>query len=187
MNETSCSVETALLGDAVEDSILMPDPLPSAISSNLSVSMAVSNSRNPGRSGLSTDTFSVTTTGSGLASTTLNVSTAEDTPLRGNLRPRGLPTLHAPRSTFNFNKDDMEVFSPLVDVHPITPSLDKVWDDHDRLKKDSVDKKPSSLLFPSSGRRFPSDDVLSDHPISDWKPSAASKQVSHPYNSSKSR
>ncbi|XP_050385518.1 protein NEDD1 [Argentina anserina] len=175
VNESSCSVETTLLGDAVEDSILMPDPLPSATSSNLSLSMAVSNSRNPGRSNLSADTFSVTATGSGLASTTLNVSTAEDTPHRGHLWPRGLPTLHAPRSTFNF-KDDMEVFSPLVDVHPITTSLDKVWDDHDRLKKDSVDKKLSSLVFSSSGRRFTSEDVLSDHPISDWKTSTASKQ-----------
>ncbi|PRQ38117.1 hypothetical protein RchiOBHm_Chr4g0410231 [Rosa chinensis] len=71
----------------------------------------------------------------------------------------------------------MEVFSPLVDGHPITPTLDKLWDDHDRSKNDSVDKKPSSLLFPSSSRRFPlAEDVSSDHPIFDWKPSSASKQ-----------
>ncbi|KAL6123642.1 hypothetical protein ACLB2K_076161 [Fragaria x ananassa] len=177
VNESSCSVETAVLGDAVEDSILMPDPLPSVTSSNLSISMAVSSSRNPGRSGLSTDTFSVTGTGSGLGSTTLNVSSAEDTPQHSHLWPGGtLPRLHPPLSTFNF-KDDMEVFSPLVDVHPITPSLDKLWDDHNRSKKDSVDIKPSSLLFPSSGRRFPlAEDVSSDHPIFDWKPSSASKQ-----------
>ncbi|PRQ38116.1 putative transcription factor WD40-like family [Rosa chinensis] len=32
VNESSSSVETALVGDAVEDSILMPDPLPSVTS-----------------------------------------------------------------------------------------------------------------------------------------------------------
>lgn len=180
VNESNCSFETALLGDAVEDSILMPDPLPSVTASNLSLSMAVSSSRNPGRSGLSADICSVTATGSGLASSTLHASTAEDTPHRGHLWPGGtLPRLHAPRSTFNF-KDDMEVFSPLVDVHPITPSLNKLWDDHDRSKKDNllVDKKPSALLFPSSNRRYPlAEEVTNDHPIFDWKLSSASKQV----------
>lgn len=178
VNESNCTVETALLGDAVEDSILMPDPLPSATSSSLPLSMAVSGSRNPGRPGLSTETSSVT---AGLTSSTLHVSTGEDTPHRGHLWPGGtLSRLHAPRSTYNF-KDDMEVFSPLVDVHPITPSLDKLWDDHDRSKKDHLlgDKKPSSLLFPSSSRRFPfAEDGAGDHPIFDWKPSSTSKQVS---------
>ncbi|ONI24452.1 hypothetical protein PRUPE_2G241200 [Prunus persica] len=179
VNESNCTVETALLGDAVEDSILMPDPLPSVTSSSLPLSMGVSSSRNPGRSSLSAETSSVTAAGSGFTSSTLHVSTAEETPHRGHLWPGGtLSRLHAPRSTYNF-KDDMEVFSPLVDVHPITPTLDKLWDDHDRSKKDHLlaDKKPSSLLFPSSSRRFPfAEDGASDHPIFDWKPSSSSKQ-----------
>ncbi|KAM1183016.1 hypothetical protein ACFX19_001441 [Malus domestica] len=165
VNESNCTVETALLGDAVEDSILMPDQLPSVTSSSLSLSMAVSSSRNSGRSSLSAETTSVTAAGSGLTSSILCVSTGEDTPQRGRLWPGGtLHRLHPPRSTYNF-KDDMEVFSPLVDVHPITPSLDKLWDD-DKSKKDN-----------SSGRRFPfAEDGASDHPIFDWKPSSTSTQ-----------
>ncbi|XP_028063775.1 protein NEDD1-like [Camellia sinensis] len=73
----------------------------------------------------------------------------------------------------------MKVFSPLVEVQPITPSLDKLWDQHEGAKKDHlrVDKKPS-LLFPSSNRRFPLSEEGggSDHPIFDWKPSSTSKQ-----------
>ncbi|KAB2600494.1 protein NEDD1-like [Pyrus ussuriensis x Pyrus communis] len=165
VNESNCTVETALLGDAVEDSILMPDQLPSVTSSSLPLSMAVSSSRNSGRSSLSAETSSVTAAGSGLTSSILCVSTGEDTPQRGRLWPGGtLHRLHPPRSTYNF-KDDMEVFSPLVDVHPITPSLDKLWDD-DKSKKDNL-----------SGRRFPfAEDGASDHPIFDWKPSSTSKQ-----------
>ncbi|XP_048446474.1 protein NEDD1 isoform X1 [Pyrus x bretschneideri] len=165
VNESNCTVETALLGDAVEDSILMPDQLPSVTSSSLPLSTAVSSSRNSGRSSLSAETSSVTAAGSGLTSSILCVSTGEDTPQRGRLWPGGtLHRLHPPRSTYNF-KDDMEVFSPLVDVHPITPSLDKLWDD-DKLKKDNL-----------SGRRFPfAEDGASDHPIFDWKPSSTSKQ-----------
>jgi len=90
-----------------------------------------------------------------------------------------LARLQAPRSSYNF-KDDMEVFSPLVDVQPITPSLDKLWDDNEGIKKDHllVDKRPPSLLFPSSTRRFPiADDSGNDHPIFDWKSSSTSKQV----------
>ncbi|CAL5411566.1 unnamed protein product [Camellia sinensis] len=74
----------------------------------------------------------------------------------------------------------MKVFSPLVEVQPITPSLDKLWDLHEGAKKDHlrVDKKPS-LLFPSSNRRFPLSEEGggSDHPIFDWKPSSTSKQT----------
>ncbi|XP_015876593.3 protein NEDD1 [Ziziphus jujuba] len=179
VNESNCTAETALMGDAVEDSILMPDPLPSITSSSLSLSTSVSNSRNLGRSGPPVETSLVTTTGSGFTSSTLHVSAAEETPHRSHLWPGGtLSRLHAPRGSYNF-KDEMEVFSPLVDVQPITPSLDKIWDDPDRSKKEHllIDKKPSSLLFPSSGRRFPfAEDSGSDHPIFDWKPSSTSKQ-----------
>lgn len=180
VNESNCTAETALLGDAVEDSILMPDPLPSMTSSSLSLSTSVSNSRNPGRSGPSLETSLVTATGSGFTSSMLHASTAEETPQRSHLWPGGsLARLHAPRTTYNF-KDEMEVFSPLVDVQPITPTLDKIWDDHDKSKKEHLimDKKPSSFSFPSS-RRFPlAEEGGNDHPIYDWKPSSTSKQVS---------
>lgn len=175
VNESTCTAETALLGNAVEDSILMPDPLPSTTSSSVSLPTAVSGSR-LGRSGLGTEASSFTL---GSMSSTLNLSSVEETPQRNHLRPGGtLSRLHAPRTSYN-PKDDMEVFSPLVDVQPITP-LDKLWDDHEGSKKDHlrIDKKPSSHIFPSSSRRFPfAEDGPNDHPIFDWKASSTSRQV----------
>ncbi|KAJ4719943.1 protein NEDD1 [Melia azedarach] len=176
VNEGTCTAETALLGGSVEDSILMPDPLPSVTSSSVSLSTAVSGYRHIGRSGLSAEasshTVGTTVSGSGTFS-------AEETPQRSHLWPSGaLARLHAPRSSYNF-KDDMEVFSPLVEVQPITPSLDKLWDDNDGVKKDhlAIDKKPSSLLFPSSSRRFSyAEDGANDHPIFDWKTGSTSRQ-----------
>ncbi|XP_038886299.1 protein NEDD1 isoform X2 [Benincasa hispida] len=171
VNEGNCTAEVALLGGAIEDSILMPDPLPSVTTSTVPLSTTISSSRNPGRSG---PTFEAS-----LTETSSTFSTAEETPLRSHLRPGGslaLARLHPPRSSYNF-KDDMEVFSPLVDVQPITPSLDKLWDDPNGPKKDNpFDKKPLSMLFPSSSRRFSSiEDGASDHPIYHWK-SSSSKQ-----------
>ncbi|EOY17995.1 Transducin/WD40 repeat-like superfamily protein isoform 2 [Theobroma cacao] len=176
VNESTCTAETALLGGAVEDSVLMPDPLPSMTLSSLSLSTAISGSRITGRSGPA-EILSLTGS-SGSVLNTLNLSSSEETPHRSHLWPGGaLTRLHAPRSTYNF-KDDMEVFSPLVDVQPITPSLDKLWDDHEGAKKEHLltDKKPSSLLFPSSRRFAFADDGASDHPIFDWKSSSMSRQ-----------
>lgn len=175
VNENNCTTETALLGGAVEDSILMPDPLPSA-STGISISTTASVSRNSGRLGSSTDSLSVLTGNSASTSSTPDISSADEMPLRSSSLWTGgtLARLHAPRS-YNF-KDDMEVFSPLVEVQPITPSLDKFWDEHEGLKKDH--EKKSSLLLPSS-RRFPlSEEGSSDmHPIFDWKSVSMSKQV----------
>ncbi|KAF2296146.1 hypothetical protein GH714_036350 [Hevea brasiliensis] len=78
VNESTCTAETALLGVAVEDSILMPDPLPTVTSSSVSLSTAVSNSRNLGRSGLSVEASSLTSTSSGSASTGRRFPFAED-------------------------------------------------------------------------------------------------------------
>ncbi|XWS56628.1 hypothetical protein CRYUN_Cryun09bG0102500 [Craigia yunnanensis] len=150
VNESTCTAETALLGVVVEDSVLMPDPLPSVTSSSLSLSTAISGSRITGHSGPAE--VSSLTSGSGSVSSTLNLSSSEETPHRSHLWPRGtLARLHAPRSTYNF-KDDMEVFSPLTD------------------------KKPSSLLFPSSRKFAFADDGASDHPIFDWKSSSMPRQ-----------
>ncbi|KAF7148636.1 hypothetical protein RHSIM_Rhsim03G0137000 [Rhododendron simsii] len=178
VNENNCTVETALLGGAVEDSILMPDPLPSVTSSSLSSVLATAGSRNAGRSGPSVDSTSMLAATSGFLSSSLSSSTMEETPLRSTLWTGGsLARLHAPRS-YNF-KDDMEVFSPLVEVQPITPSLDKLWSERERSKKDHqpVNKKPS-VLFSSSSRRYPlSEEVGSDiHPIFDWKSNSTSVQ-----------
>lgn len=162
------------MGDTVEDSILMPDPLPPASSSNISLSTSMLNPRNSGRVGVSIDAASFVASGSGFPSNVPNVSNAEETPQRNNLWPGGtLSRLHAPRGSYNL-KDDMEVFSPLVDVQPLTPSL---WDENG-MKKDILfsDRKP--MLFPSSSRRFSnSEEGISDHPISDWKSGSSSKQV----------
>ncbi|KAE9596163.1 hypothetical protein Lal_00030916 [Lupinus albus] len=174
VNERSCTPETALVGDAVEDSILMPDPLPSATSSSISVSTSVSTTRNPGRLGASIEASSHTTSNSKFSSTLLNVSAGEETPHRTSLWPGGaLSRLHAPRSSYNL-KDDMEVFSPLVDVQPFTPSM---WDESGTKKDMFADRKPSMMLFPSSSRRFPnSEEGNIDHPILDWKSGSIAKQ-----------
>nr|TKS16746.1 transducin family protein [Populus alba] len=164
VNESTCTPEIALLGGAVDDSILMPDPLSSVTSSSVALSTSVSGSSNTDRSGLSIESSFLT-------------ATTKETPHRSHIWPGTLMKLN-PRSSYNF-KDEMEVFSPLVDVQPITPSLDKFWDDQEGLKKDnlSVDKKPSSLLFPSSSRRFPfQKDGTNGHPIVDWKSSSTSRQ-----------
>ncbi|KAJ6983034.1 protein NEDD1-like isoform X2 [Populus alba x Populus x berolinensis] len=178
VNESTCTPEIALLGGAVDDSILMPDPLSSVTSSSVALSTSVSGSSNTDRSGLSIESSFLTATTSGPASTMSSLTLAEETPHRSHIWPGTLMKLN-PRSSYNF-KDEMEVFSPLVDVQPITPSLDKFWDDQEGLKKDnlSVDKKPSSLLFPSSSRRFPfQKDGTNGHPIVDWKSSSTSRQV----------
>ncbi|OVA17774.1 WD40 repeat [Macleaya cordata] len=181
VNESNCTAETALLGGAGEDSVLMPDPLPSVTSSTISLVTAVPGARNPGRLGLSVDASSLTAINGGSISNNLYISTAEETPHRNHLWTGGaLSRLKPPHTTYNNFKDDMEVFSPLVDVQPITPSLDKLWDGHDEARKDhlSIDKKPTNLLFPSSIRRFPfAEDVgSSPHPIFDWKSSSTSRQ-----------
>ncbi|KAL3645314.1 hypothetical protein CASFOL_010494 [Castilleja foliolosa] len=149
-NENNYTDETVLLAGDVGDSILMPDPLPSRASSSLSMPSVVSGSRNSSR-----------------------LPVSEETPLRNSLLTGGtLARLHAPRS-YNF-KDDMEVFSPLVEVQPITPSLEKLWDDIGGGKKD-LDRKPSFLF---TSRRFGLSEESSNdnHPIYDWKSNASTKQ-----------
>ncbi|KAL3820303.1 hypothetical protein ACJIZ3_006208 [Penstemon smallii] len=156
VNEHNCTDENVLLAGDVRDSVLMPDPLPSRASSSFSMTSGVSGSQNPGRSS-SGDFFSYLPGGSGSASSSYSLTSSEVTPLRSSLLTGGaLARLNAPKS-YNF-KDDMEVFSPLVEVQPIAPSLDKLWDDHDGPKKDQ-DTKPS---FQS--------------PMFDWKSNSSSKQ-----------
>ncbi|KAF6161107.1 hypothetical protein GIB67_007748 [Kingdonia uniflora] len=176
VNETNCNAETALLGGAGEESILMPDPLPSMTSTTPSLtSSTVTSSRIFGRSGLPFDVTPYSTSSSGSISS-LYPSSAEETPHGNRLWPsETLSRLQAPH-TISF-KDDMEVFSPLVDVRPITPSLEKGLDDLEDGRKynSSVDKKPTDLIFPSSIRRFP----FTDEPINkifEYNPTSTSRQ-----------
>lgn len=172
VNTSNCTAETSLLGGSVEDSILMPDPLPSMASSSISLSTAAPQSRNLGRSGHPVEASSFTSAESGTVSKPLHLLTSEETPLRNHLRPSGaLARLNAPPS-YNF-KDDMDVFSPVVDVQPITPSIDKFWDEQEGMKKDIslLDKKPSS------SRRFPyTDDGGKDNALFNWKSSSTPRQ-----------
>ncbi|KAI4372966.1 hypothetical protein MLD38_011143 [Melastoma candidum] len=175
VNESTCSAETALLGGSVEDSILMPDPLPSMTSSGLSSSTALSGPWNPIRSSSSLDAAPVAST-SGSVLSSQYVNTSEETPHRSHLWPGGnLARLNAPRTSYSI-KDEMGVFSPLMT--PITPAIDKLWNDTDGLKKDHpiLERKPS-FLYPSASLRFPFvDDRSNDHPISSLKSSSSFSQ-----------
>ncbi|KFK24993.1 hypothetical protein AALP_AA8G052500 [Arabis alpina] len=155
VNEKNYSAEMALFGGTVEDSVMIPDPLPSTTSSTPQSALV------PGSRGVSTSA--------------VNVSLAEQTPNRTNLWPGGpLGRLHALRASDSFN-DDMGVFSPIVDVSSVEKWADsEAFHNKDHLV---VDKKPSSLLFPSSSKGFPfGDDGNKEHTIFDWKSSSTSKQ-----------
>ncbi|VVB13391.1 unnamed protein product [Arabis nemorensis] len=154
VNEKNYTSEMALFGGTVEDSVMIPDPLPSTTSSAPQAALV------PGSRGVS--------------ASTVNVSLAEQTPNRNHLWPGGpLGRLHALRSSDSFN-DDMNVFSPIVDVS----SVEKWADSEGFNNKDHlvIDKKPSTLLFPSSSKGFPYGDDGNKEHIFDWKSSSTSKQ-----------
>lgn len=173
VNENNSTADIALLGVSAEDSVLMPDQLPSMTSSNHSISTTLSGSRSLSRPGPSPEPSS--SVGSfGSMSSTLNYSTTDDSPLRSNLWTGGAPgRLKATRS-YNLN-DNMDLFSPVQEVTPFTPSLDKHWDNNLGTRK-NYDKR-SSLAFPSS-LRFPLPEEGNNdlHPISEWKSGSNSKQ-----------
>ncbi|CAM8995393.1 unnamed protein product [Rhodiola kirilowii] len=171
VNET-CTAEIALLGTSVEDSVLMPDPLPSATTSNLSLSTSIPSSQPSGRLGLTSEPPSLPSTSAGSMSNVLDSSAMDETPQRYK------PSRLLLRSSNNC-KDGMDVFSPLGDVHPVTPSLDKLWDDHEGTKKGRLpaDKRHSSRLLPPSILRIPiKEEGANGHPTFDHKSSSTSKQ-----------
>ncbi|CAL4887804.1 unnamed protein product [Urochloa decumbens] len=153
VNENSSS-EVALLGGTSEDSVLMPDPLPSATPTGFSSGVVATGLR---------------------SSLTANTSTMEETPYRARSLSGGpLSKLQAPRSNYNL-KDDMDVFSPLVDVQPFTPSSGSLWDEHasDDTKKDG---KPGEKKL-STTRKFSYIEGNDEpHPISDWRSTTNSRQ-----------
>ncbi|CAH8339449.1 unnamed protein product [Eruca vesicaria subsp. sativa] len=154
VNERNCTPEMALFGGTVEDSVVIPDPSPAT-------SLASQSTVLPGSHGVATST--------------LNLSSAEETPKRNHLWPGGpLIRLQAHRAS-DSSKDDMDIFSPVVGVQ----SVEK-WSDTEGLKRDHLvlDKKTSSLTFPSSSKGgFPfRDDGNKEHPVNDWKLSSTSTQ-----------
>jgi len=100
----------------------------------------------------------------------------EETPYRARPLSGGpLSKLQAPRSNYNL-KDDMDVFSPLVDVQPFTPSSGSWWDEHvsDDAKKDD---KPGEKKL-STTRKFSYMEGNDEpHPMSDWRSTVNSRQV----------
>jgi protein NEDD1 len=165
VNENSSS-EVALLGGTSEESVLMPDPLPSATPTSLGSGVASTSLRS-----------SLTANTSGYLSTS-NSSTMEETPYRTRPLSGGpLAKLQAPRSNYNL-KDDMDVFSPLVDVQPFTPSSGNWWDEHgsDDTKKDD---KPGEKKLSATRKYSYMEGNDEPHPIADWRSTANSRQVLH--------
>lgn len=161
-DENNYTDETVLLAGDVGDLILMPDPLPTKSSSTISMPKTASSG------GLFSSSGS-----SGATSRAIGLSSSQS-PRSSLLKGLTLAKLHAPQG--QNVKDDMDVFSPLVEVQPLTPStLDKLWDDHDGSKKDQ-DRNPS-FGFPSQKYGLPNEGVSNNHPIIDWKSNSASKQV----------
>ncbi|KAH7430090.1 hypothetical protein KP509_09G082900 [Ceratopteris richardii] len=191
INESSCTPDVALLGTIGEDSVLMPDPLPapsSGIHGRTSTSsfLAKTSGRssltavdNSSLSGLSSTSVPLTS-GSGVCEE--NFSTSVIPPLGKGAYSR----LQTPRNSYII-KDDMEVFSPLVDVQPITPSISGFWDSNDDLKKDSGGDRKVAWGPSANVRRFPSmeefkDDSLISPP--DFRTSLKEELQSDPSSSS---
>ncbi|KAJ0263798.1 Protein NEDD1 [Hirschfeldia incana] len=147
VNERNCTPEMALFGGTVEDSVVIPDPSP-ATTSSASHSTVLPGSH-------------------GVAASTSNPSSAEETPKRNHLwRPGGSRIrLQAHRASDSSN-DGMDIFSPVVGVQ----SVEK-WSDAEGLKRDHLvlDKKS----FPSSSRGgFP----FGDNGNKDWQLGSTSTQ-----------
>ncbi|EFJ13106.1 hypothetical protein SELMODRAFT_424865 [Selaginella moellendorffii] len=113
VNEKSWTMEMALLGPGRDDPVIMPDPLPPSIGRGRSKTEAMP-LRNAGRSSL------------GSEGAILRPPTGEETPSNYLLTNGNVSRLQISRN--DFMRDDMEVFSPLVDVQPIMPSATKNWD-----------------------------------------------------------
>lgn len=166
VNERNCTAEVALLGGALENSVLMPDPLPSIALSGVS---QAATSVGPQRSSSVDPSYCASTGGESFT----NLSSLEETPHKSSLWPgETLPRLHATRSC-NL-EDDMKVFSPLVEVQHITPSLDKLWNDREGSKYDQFGGKKASSMFPNP--KFSISEGVDLNPTFDWKLSSVTKQ-----------
>ncbi|KAJ7558002.1 hypothetical protein O6H91_04G020800 [Diphasiastrum complanatum] len=171
VDEANCLAEVSLLGSAGEDALVMPDPRPGAVLGfrNRSVAAAMA-FRTFGRLPSSAPENSVAeaaasgTSGS-VSFTSLKPQSAEETPSGSHLMTNGKMSWLQTARSFSVGKDDMEVFSPIVDVQPITPSDPSYWDANpdsknckvgDELQKVSVKSPPAGV------RRLVSDEEAKD-------------------------
>lgn len=110
----SRSAESALLGNSNEESVIMPDPLPAGTRGRTGTGAPLSKPSNRANQ------------------EPRPKSAGGDVTPYSSMRAYGngqISRLQTPRTnSFNSGKDDMEVFSPLVDVQPITPSISGYWD-----------------------------------------------------------
>ncbi|KAG6546910.1 hypothetical protein Mapa_011526 [Marchantia paleacea] len=167
--EATCTKEAALLGNAGtgEESVIMPDPLPA---SGLGTRGRPATISMPAKSASGRFTFTGQEPGPGPSSSSTSVSASgpmtrseSSSYSTAHLWTNGSMSrlhTHTPhRFTYN-TKDDMEVFSPLVDVQPITPSLSSFYDGNDDYKKEGGSSDgPRKVAWSQSGiRKFPSID-----------------------------
>lgn len=156
-----------MLGNTGEESVIMPDPLPAS---------------GLGSRGRPAATLVPVKSSSGRFPQVAQQDAAP-TPLPGSLassaapattRPEGssfssnhlwtngsMSRLQTPHDTYT-SKDDMEVFSPLVDVQPITPSLSSFYDANDSGGSGDASRKVT--WSQSNIRKFPSMDETKDDP-----------------------
>ncbi|GLJ42580.1 hypothetical protein SUGI_0882670 [Cryptomeria japonica] len=155
VDKTNCTDEAALLGHSGEDSILMPDPLPTSASlPHLNTSMTQPTYIS-GQIGTATGNGSpISIRGISAASHNLHPSSGEQTPCGNHLRVSGIMSrLYASHNDFTF-KDDMSVFSPLVDVQPISSlSMDNCGDMDKQSVVDETHKKLWTPLPSGDSRR----------------------------------
>lgn len=76
-------------------------------------------------------------------------------------------------------KDEMDVFSPLVDVQPITPSLSKWWEDGDEGKRSfkTSDKRSIDFSDLSVGRKYPLGEERNGSDVPAWRHALNHRQV----------
>ena len=164
----SRSGESALLGNSNEDqSVIMPDPLPAGTRGR------TTGGAPPTKPSTRTTSYSNQEPSSTAGGPSRPKSAGGDATPYSSMRAWGngpMSRLQTPRmNSFNSGKDDMEVFSPLVDVQPITPSITGYWDGRgagDEFNKDMTalggDSRRTTWGTPSV-RRFPNmEDVKED-------------------------
>ncbi|XP_024373568.1 protein NEDD1 [Physcomitrium patens] len=154
--------EFALLGTSNEESVIMPDPLPAGTRGRVTTAAPPTKTSNR-TSPFSNQEPPIT---GGSSGPPRPKSAGGDVTPYSSLRTLGqgpISRLQTPRANpFNSGKDDMEVFSPLVDVQPITPSVAGYWDGD--VAGDEFNRETSALGGDSrrtswgtpSVRQFPS-------------------------------
>ncbi|KAH9324290.1 hypothetical protein KI387_004468, partial [Taxus chinensis] len=180
VDRTNCTDEVALLGDAGEDSILMPDPLPTSVSlPHFSTSITKPTCLSGQIGFASAGNSPISLSGIKGASSGSHLSSGEQTPSGNNLRVSGIMSrLYASHSDFSF-KDDMSVFSPLVDVQPISSIP---MDSHRDTDKESVVDESYEKLgwttspFPACRRSHSIEEIKSE-PLLNVEHKSVSKKV----------